>query len=360
MISKGFYEQLEIIANERHIEIEDVLSAVRTALVKACQLEGCKGDIEIEFNEEQKNVRIFENFHVVEEVDPEGPDGQITLDDAKEYRARVKVGTDFRREIKFSQIGRKGATRFKQIFIQGLKEFGGKRAYEFFKEKEGEVINAVIIKKTDSVIGLSLGLDVVTFMPIEEVLPGERCEPGMQMKVCITKVEETGKGPKIFVSRSNRDLIKRLFEMYIPEVSTGVIEIMAIAREPGSRTKVGVKSNNINVDAKGSCVGMQGSRVKQINASLSGERIDIFNWSDNPIYLIAEALTPSRVISVMADEQTRKAVVIVPDDQLSLAIGKGGQNVRLASLATGWKIDIKDETTAYRDGISFKPNVYAS
>jgi N utilization substance protein A len=178
------------------------------------------------------------------------------------------------------------------------------------------------------------------------------------MKVCITKVEETGKGPKVFVSRSNRDLIKRLFEMYIPEVASGVIEVMAIAREPGSRTKIAVKSNNPNVDAKGSCVGLQGSRVKQINEALSGERIDIFNWSDNPIILIAEALTPAKVISVLTDETTRKSTVIVPDEQFSLAIGKGGQNVRLASLTTGWKIDIKDETTAYRDGISFTPNVY--
>lgn len=358
MISKGFYEQLETIASERHIEIEDVLTAVRTALIKACQLEGCKGAIEVEFNEEQKNVRIFENFIVVEEVDPEGPEGQITLDEAKELRARVRVGSEFRYEVKFSQIGRKGATRFKQIFIQGLKELGGKRAYEYFKEKEGEVVNATVIKKTDSVVGLSLGMDVVTFMPLEEILPGEKCEPGMQMKVCITKVEETGKGPKVFVSRSNRDLIKRLFELYIPEVATGVIEVMAIAREPGSRTKVAVKSNNPNVDAKGSCVGLQGSRVKQINEALAGERIDIFNWSDNPIILIAEALTPAKVISVLINEETKKSTVIVPDDQFSLAIGKGGQNVRLASQTTGWRIDIKDETAAYREGISFKPNVY--
>lgn len=358
MISKGFYEQLETIASERHIEIEDVLTAVRTALIKACQLEGCKGAIEVEFNEEQKNVRIFENFIVVEEVDPEGPEGQITLDEAKELRARVRVGSEFRHEVKFSQIGRKGATRFKQIFIQGLKELGGKRAYEYFKEKEGEVVNATVIKKTDSVVGLSLGMDVVTFMPLEEILPGEKCEPGMQMKVCITKVEETGKGPKVFVSKSNRDLIKRLFELYIPEVATGVIEVMAIAREPGSRTKVAVKSNNPNVDAKGSCVGLQGSRVKQINEALAGERIDIFNWSDNPIILIAEALTPAKVISVLINEETKKSTVIVPDDQFSLAIGKGGQNVRLASQTTGWRIDIKDETAAYREGISFKPNVY--
>lgn len=358
MISKGFYEQLETIATERHIEIEDVLAAVRTGLIKGCQLEGFFGDLEVEFNDEQKNIRIFETFRVVDEIDPEGPAGQILLEQAKEIRTRVKVGSEFRREIKFSQIGRKGATRFKQIFTQSLKELGGKRAYEYFKEKEGEVVSGVIFKKTDSVIGLNIGHDVVTFMPVEEVLPGERCEIGGTLKVCITKVEETGKGPKVFVSRSNRDLIKRLFELYIPEVASGVIEVMAIAREPGSRTKVAVKSNNINVDAKGSCVGLQGARVRQINDALAGERIDIFNWSDSPVILIAESLTPARVLSVLVDAENKKSTVIVPDDQFSLAIGKGGQNVRLASLTTGWKIDIKDETTAYRDGISFTHNVY--
>ncbi len=358
MISKGFYEQLEMIAAERHIEIEDVLSAVRVALVKACQLEGHIGQIEVEFNDEQKNIRIFENFVVVEEILEDGPEGQITLEQAREIRARVRLGSEFRREIKFSQITRKGATRFKQILIQGLKELGGKRAYEYFKEKEGEVISATVIKKTDSVVGLNLGHDIITFMPVEEVLPGEKCEIGSFMKVCITKVEETGKGPKVYVSRSNKDLIKRLFEMYIPEVASGVIEVMAIAREPGSRTKIAVKSNNINVDAKGSCVGLQGARVRQINDALGGERIDIFNWSDNPIILIAESLTPARVISVLTDVENKKSTVIVPDDQFSLAIGKGGQNVRLASLTTGWKIDIKDETAAYREEISFKPNVY--
>lgn len=359
MISKGFYEQLETIASEKHIEIADVLAAVKVALIKACQLEGAEGVVDVEFNEEQKIIRIFETFYVVEEIDPEGPEGQITLEKAKEMRARVKVGSEFRNEIKFSQIGRKGATRFKQIFIQGLKELSGKRAYEYFKEKENEIVSATVVKKTDSVIGLNIGHDVLTFMPIDELLPGEKCEYGTIMKVCITKVEETGKGPKVFVSRSNKELIKRLFELYVPEIASGVIEVMALAREPGSRTKIGVKSNNINVDAKGSCVGMQGARVKQINEALGGERIDIFNWSDNPVILIAEALTPAKVISVLTDEATHKSTVIVPDDQFSLAIGKGGQNVRLASLTTGWKIDIKDETTAYREGISFKPNVYA-
>lgn len=358
MITKAFYEQLEVIATERHLELEDVKKAVEVALVKACQLEGNKGEIVIEFNDEQKKVRMYNIYHVVDEVDPEGIEGQITLEEAKEIRARVRVGSDIKTEINFSTIGRKGAARFKQIFVQNLKELGGKRAYEYFKERENEMITATIVKKTDKVVILDIGMDTHSFMPVEETLPGENCEPGTLMKVAITKVEETGKGPKVFVSRNNKELIKRLFEMYIPEIASGVVEIIALAREPGSRTKIGIKSNNINVDAKGACVGLNGARIKQINNALNGERIDIFEWKENPVQLIAEALTPAKVISVLVNEEEKRSVVIVPDQQFSLAIGKGGQNARLASQTTGWKIDIKDETAAYREEIKFKPNVY--
>lgn len=358
MISKGFYDELVIIANEKHLELEDVFKAVTTALVKACKLEGAKGEINVEFNEEQKKIRVFQTFHVVEAIDPEGPDGQILLDDAKELRARVKVGTDFRTEISLSSIGRKGATRFKQILVQGLKEACGKRAYEYFSQKEGEVITATVVSSTNRVL-INIGMDTYTVLPPEETIPGEVYTEGMQIKVCITKVEETGRGPKVYVSRTHRDIIKRLFETYIPEVASGVIEVYGISRDPGNRTKIGVKSNNINVDAKGACVGPQGSRIKQINAALGGEKIDIFEWNDDPVKLIAEALTPSRVISVLiSNDETNKSTVIVPDDQFSLAIGKAGQNVRLASIVTGWKIDIKSESQAYEQGIKFKPNVY--
>lgn len=358
MISKGFYEELEVIARERHLDLPDVFHSVSVALVKACQLEGAKGEVSVEFNEEQKKIRVFQTFHIVEEVDPEGPEGQILLEEAKEMRARVKVGQDIRSEISINSIGRKGATRFKQIFIQSLKELGGKRAFEYFREKEGEIITATIASVNDRVVILNIGMDTNTILPLDESLPGETYIVGTQIKVCITKVEETGRGPKVYVSRTHRDIIKRLFETYIPEVASGVIEVLAIAREPGSRTKIGIKSNNINVDAKGACVGLQGSRIKQINAALNGERIDIFEWNDDPIKLIAEALTPARVISVLIEEEEKKSIVIVPDDQYSLAIGKGGQNARLASQVTGWKIDIKNENKAYELGIKFKPNVY--
>ncbi len=358
MTSKGFYEMLEVIANERNLEINDVLEKVSIALKKACALEGFDGDIQVEFNEEKKRIRIYEFKTVVEEIDPEGIPGQILLEDAKLIKEKVKIGTVLKKEISIEhEIGRKGASQFKQLFTQGLKELGRKRAFEFFKERENEMITATIHKVTPEAVILGIGLDYDAYMPIKETLPGESLVEGASLKVYITKVEETGKGPKVFVSRVHRDIVRRLFETVVPEVASGAVEIVAISRDPGKRTKIGVKSNDENVDPKGSCVGMGGSRIKQINNALNGERVDIFEWRDNPINLIAEALTPSRVICVMLDEENRKSTVIVPDNQFSLAIGKGGQNARLASQVTGWKIDIKDESTAYREGMKFKPNV---
>lgn len=358
MTSKGFYETLEIIANERNLEIHDVLDKVAVALKKACALEGYTGDIQVEFNEEKKRIRIFEYKYVVAEIDPEGMPGQITLEEGKELKENAKVGTKFKKEINIEKnIGRKGASQFKQVFMQGLKELGRVRAYEFFKERENEMISATVRRATEEAIILSIGLDYDAYMPIKEALPGEVFTEGDTVKVYITKVEETTKGPKVYVSRVHKDIVKRLFETNIPEVASGVIEIMGISRDPGSRTKIGVKSNNEMVDPKGACVGLGGVRIKQINNALNGERVDIFNWSDDPINLIAEALTPARVISVLVDEKEHKSLVIVPDDQFSLAIGKGGQNARLASQVSGWKIDIKNESTAYKEGLKFKPNV---
>ena len=358
MINKKVYEELESTAIERNLDLEDVKKACEIALIKATQLMFPRGDVIVEFNDEQKKIRIFTVYYVVNEIDPEGGAGQITLEEAKEMRARVRVGSEIKTEVKFASLDRKGARRFLTIFNQNVKELQSKRAYEYFKEREGEMISATVLETTPKVIKLNIGFNTISYMPLEEKLPGENCTPGATFKVTITNVEETGKGPKVFVSRNNKELIKRLFEMYIPEIASGVVEIIALAREAGNRTKIGIRSNNINVDAKGACVGLNGSRIKQINDALNGERIDIFEWKDNPVQLIAEALTPAKVISVLVNEEEKRSVVIVPDQQFSLAIGRGGQNARLASQTTGWKIDIKDETTAYREEIRFKPNVY--
>lgn len=358
MISKGFYETLEIVAAERNLEIHDVLDKVAVALKKACALEGYTGEIQVEFNEERKRIRVFEYKRVVAELNPEGVLGEITLEEGKAIKENAKIGTTFKKEINIEKnIGRKGASQFKQIFMQGLKELGRVRAYEFFKERENEMISATICRVIEDGVILDIGMDYDAYMPLKEALPGEDLSVGTNIKVYITKVEETTKGPKVYVSRAHKDIVKRLFETNIPEVASGVIEVVAIARDPGIRTKIAVKSNNEMVDPKGACVGMQGARIRQINNALNGERVDIFVWQDDPINLIAEALTPAKVISVLVDEKEHKSLVIVPDDQFSLAIGKGGQNARLASQASGWKIDIKNETTAYQEGLKFKPNV---
>ena len=358
MISKGFYETLEIVAAERNLEIHDVLDKVAVALKKACALEGYTGEIQVEFNEERKRIRVFEYKRVVAELNPEGVLGEITLEEGKAIKENAKIGTTFKKEINIEKnIGRKGASQFKQIFMQGLKELGRVRAYEFFKERENEMISATICRVIEDGVILDIGMDYDAYMPLKETLPGEDLSVGTNIKVYITKVEETTKGPKVYVSRAHKDIVKRLFETNIPEVASGVIEVVAIARDPGIRTKIAVKSNNEMVDPKGACVGMQGARIRQINNALNGERVDIFVWQDDPINLIAEALTPAKVISVLVDEKEHKSLVIVPDDQFSLAIGKGGQNARLASQASGWKIDIKNETTAYQEGLKFKPNV---
>ena len=358
MTSKNFYEMIELVAQERNLSVEDIMEKVSIALKKACALEGFTGDVVVEFIPEKKKIRAIEYKYVVAEIDPEGQAGQITLEEAKLIKERVRVGSTLRTEINIEkQIGRKGASQFKQLFTQGLKELGRKRAFEFFKDKENEMITAHVNRVLDDAYILGIGMDYDAYMPKKESLPTETLREGDNVKVYVTKVEETGKGPKVFVSRTNIGIVKRLFETIVPEVSDGTIEIVGMARDAGSRTKVAVRSDNPNVDPKGACVGLQGNRIKQINTALNGERVDIFVWNDDPVQLIAQSITPARAMSVLTFPELRQALIIVPDLQYSLAIGKGGQNARLASQITGWKIDIKDESTAYREKIKFKINV---
>ena len=357
MTSKAFYEFAEEVAFEKNLSLEDVLSKVAIALKKACALEGFSGDVQVEFRDEKKEIKVVEYKYVVEAISSDGPIGQILLEDALKIKPKAKIGSTIKTKIDIEKdITRRGASQFKQIFGQGLKELGRKRAYEFFKDHENEMITATVHRVLDDAYILGIGLDYDAYMPKKESLPNEEFFPGQRVQVYITKVEETGKGPKVYVSRSNEGIIRRLLEKNIPEISDGTIEIVRIAREAGSRSKIGIRTDNPNIEPKGACVGPQGIRIKQINQALNGERIDLFVWSNDPIKLISGALSPAAVLSVMADIDTRQALVIVPDAQFSLAIGKSGQNVRLASIATGWKIDIKDESTAYRENISFKIN----
>ena len=358
MISKAFFESLETMAAERGLTIEDVLSKVETAISVSSRNAGYTGDIKTEWDFEKKRIRVWEYKYVVDKIDPNGPvRGQILLEDAQIIKPKVKVGGEIKTEINLNTFSRKAASIFKQSLLSGLKELEREYAYEYFSEKVGEVINANVVDYNNGFVTFHIGKNTMATMPDKEGLPGESFTPGEVKKVYITKVEKTTKGPKVFLTRVNREIVKRLFELVIPEVHDGSVEIMGIARDPGDRTKIGVVSLHDNIDPIGACVGQGGLRIKEINRLLNGEKIDIFIWRDNPVDLIAEALLPAQSLSVIADEKKKQATVIVADDQYSLAIGKKGQNARLAAYAIGWKIDIKKLSDATKEGIEFTYNV---
>jgi len=359
MISKDFFESLEVIADERGLNINDILAKVELAMQIACKNSDVpyKGTIKIETDFEKKRIKFYEYKYVVEEVDPEGPRGQITLEEAQALRSRVKVGQEIKEEVVLKDFKRKAASMFKQNFLNELKSLEREEAYNFFSTLVGEIVTGRVIAKNEKFVTIALGKGVEATMGLKDMLPNEEYLVGEEKKVYITKVEKTGKGPKVFISRANKEIIRKLFEVNVPEVASGLIEIEGISRDAGNRTKVGVRSLSPEVDAKGACVGNGGLRIKAINQALNGEKIDIFVWKDNPVDLIAEALSPAKAISVMPDEKTKKAIVIVNDDQYSLAIGSKGQNARLAVMATGWKIDIMKLSDANTDGIEIKYNV---
>ena len=325
----------------------------------ACRDTEHDGDIKLDIDFERKRIRVYEYHYVVEEI-TEGNKGEITIERAKELKPRSKptVGTVIREEIDFTKLGRKSVSKFKNTFNNELKNLEREEAYNFFSEKVKEIITAEVHDANASFITFAIGKGIFASMPIAEAIPGETFVPGETKKVYILKVEKTTKGPKVFVSRANREIVTKLFELNIPEISDGSIEIMGVAREAGSRTKIGVLAVKPNLDPKGACVGQGGLRIKAINEELNQEKIDIFTWKNDPVDLISEALLPARSLSVVANEKNKQALVIVKDEQYSLAIGKNGQNVRLACYATQWKIDIKRHSDALREGISFSYNVY--
>lgn len=359
MISKSFFESLEVLANERGLLIESILEKVEMAMGVACRDTDYVGDIKIDVDFDKKRIKFFEYRYVVSEF-TEGNKGEILVEDAQKLKPRVKMkpGMEIKTEVDFGKFGRKSVSKFKNTLNNELKTLEREEAYNFFNDKTGEIITASVIDSNERFVTFAIGKNTFASMPMSETIPGEVFTPGESKKVYINKVEKTTKGPKVYISRNNREIVKRLFELSIPEISDGSIEIMGIAREAGSRTKIGVLATKPNLDPKGACVGQGGLRIKAINDALNNEKIDIFTWKNNPVDLIAEALLPARSLSVIIDdEKSKQALVIVRDDQYSLAIGKSGQNVRLAAYAIDWRIDIKSFSKALEEGISFTYNV---
>ncbi len=347
MDSKELILALELVGKEKGIDKEVIFEAIENSLVTACKkLYGNYSNMRVEIDRETGEMRAFAQREVVEEVVDDFTD--ISLEEARALNPTYELGDLVDNDITPKDFGRSAAQSAKQIVVQKLREAEREKIYNEFAAKERECDTA-IVERTDSRgnVIVKLGkMDAV--LQQTEQIPGEVYRVNDRIKVYILKVVKTSKDPQIKVSRTHYELIKRLFELESPEVFDGTVEIKGIAREAGSRTKMAVYSNVEGVDAVGACVGQNGTRVDAIVEEINGEKIDVIPWSEDPAEYINAALRPAKVIAVEIadDEEEKSAKVVVPDTQLSLAIGKEGQNVRLAAKLTGWKIDIKSESQA--------------
>lgn len=357
MISKEFFENVELMAKERGITVEQALDAVKDGMIKAYRKATGNESARVEFKPEKNEVLMYAQFLVVDEINPDDESGmtQITLKAAKEITSRCKIGDIIETKIDPKKdFGRQAASVGKQTFNQTLRNVEKENVAEYFKKKENEMLTAVVVRYDEKGATLQLENNFTTFLPKREILANDNFNVGDRIKVYLSSVETTPKGPKVNVSRSDKNLVIRLMEQYIPEIKDGTIAIMGIARDAGDRSKVAILSTDPNVDAIGSCVGEKGSRINDVVNALNGEKIDLYQYSNDPKELIAKSLQPADVISVIdIDVKNKSSLAIVPDDQLSLAIGKSGQNVRLAVQSCGWKIDIKPESEAKAEGLSF-------
>lgn len=348
-MNKELLEALNILEKENNISKDTLLEAIENSLITACKNHFGKADnVKVSINRETCDFNVYAEKEVVETV--EDPLLQISLAEAKMTDPKYDIGDVIQTPIDSKKFGRIATQNAKNVILQKIREEGRKSLFNDWYCQEREVVPGIVQRYLGRNVSINLG-KVDAILNETEMVKGEVFKPTERIKVFVLEVKDTPKGPRISVSRTHPDLVKRLFESEVAEVKDGTVEIKAIAREAGSRTKIAVKSNDSNVDPVGACVGLNGARVNFIVSELRGEKIDIINWDDNPAYLIENALSPAKVICVVADEESKEAQVIVPDYQLSLAIGKEGQNARLAARLTGFKIDIKSETQARELGL---------
>ena len=341
-------EALNILEQEKNISKETLLEAIETSLVTACKNHFGKSDnVKVEIDKETCEFNCYQEKTVVETV--EDPIEEISLIDAQMIDGKYQVGDIVRVTVKSKEFGRIATQNAKNVILQKIREEERKVILDEYNSKEKDVVTGVVQRYVGKNVSINLG-KADALLTESEQIKGEVFNPTDRIKVYILEVKSTNKGPKILVSRTHPELVKRLFESEVTEVKEGIVEIKSISREAGSRTKIAVWSNDPDVDPVGACVGMNGARVNAIVNELRGEKIDIITWDENPAILIQNALSPAKVISVIADADEKSAKVVVPDYQLSLAIGKEGQNARLAARLTGFKIDIKNETQARESG----------
>ena len=328
MSNNELLEALNILEQEKNISKDTLLEAIENSL-ETCEF------------------HVFQEKTVVETV--EDPVEQISLVNAKMINSKYEIGDVVNIEVQSKEFGRIATQNAKNVILQKIREEERKVLYDQYYSMEKDVVTGVVQRYVGRNVSINLGR-VDAILTENEQVKGEVFQPTERIKVYILEVKATSKGPKVLVSRTHPELVKRLFESEVAEVREGIVEIKAIAREAGSRTKIAVWSNDPDVDPVGACVGMNGARVNAIVGELRGEKIDIITWNENPAMMIENALSPAKVISVIADAEEKSAKVVVPDYQLSLAIGKEGQNARLAARLTGFKIDIKSETQARESG----------
>lgn len=339
-----FIQALNQIEKEKSISKDVLIEAIENSLLTACKNHyGTSSNIRVTIDREEGGVVVMADKTVVEEV--EQKELEITLEDARAIDANYNLGDICQIEVTPKDFGRIAAQKAKQVVVQKIREAERDLLFNSYQEKEHEVVTGIIQREVKGNVIVNLGkLDAI--LSEKEQVKGERYPVNERLKVYVVEVKASTKGPKVYVSRTHPDLVKRLFENEVPEVHDGVVEIKSISREAGSRTKIAVYSNKDEVDPVGSCVGHNGSRVGVIVNELFGEKIDIIPWNDNIANFIAASLSPSKVVQVAVMPEEKSAKVIVPDYQLSLAIGKEGQNARLAAKLTGYRIDIKSETQA--------------
>ncbi|MGE8034261.1 transcription termination/antitermination protein NusA [Lysinibacillus sp. KCTC 33748] len=348
-MSSDLLDALNALEEQKGISRDVLIEAIEAALVTAYKRNFNQAqNVRVDLNLDKGSIRVFSRKDVVEEVEDDRL--QISEEDAKAINPAYQLEDIVEQEVTPRNFGRIAAQTAKQVVTQRVREAERGLIYEQYVDREDDIVTGVVERLDARNIYVGLG-KVEAALPQNEQIQGETYHPHDRIKVYITKVERTTRGPQVIVSRTHPGLLRRLFEMEVPEIYEGIVEIKSIAREAGDRSKISVYAHNEEVDPVGSCVGAKGARVQTIVNELNGEKIDIVEWSEDPVVFVANALSPSKVLDVQVDEEEKSTTVVVPDYQLSLAIGKRGQNARLAAKLTGWKIDIKSETDARELGI---------
>lgn len=348
-MSSELFNAISYLEKEKGIDKQTLLDALEAALISAYKKNfKSASNVSVKFDEEAGTMKIHAKKKVVEEVENEQE--EISLDEAREMNVNYDIGDIVEVEVTPRNFGRIAAQAAKQVVTQRVREAERGVIYNEFVDREEDVMTGIVQRVDNNFVYVDLG-KIEAKLAKSEQIANEEYKVHDRIKVYVTKVENTTKGPQIYISRSHPGLLKRLFEMEVPEIYEGIVEVKSISREAGDRSKIAVYARDPDVDPVGSCVGPKGQRVQAVVDELNGEKIDIVEWSDDPVEYVSNALSPSKVIDVIVDEENKATTVIVPDYQLSLAIGKRGQNARLAAKLTGWKIDIKSETVAREEGL---------